>query len=104
MNTRADIPGPDAPDPSISNGARTRRAPGFREASMHDLFADCCRIGPAPTRSREIFVIATTVALLAIIFVIVGASPIFIATASIIVAVYLIGRWVYGERNRWSIR
>lgn len=92
MNTTANAPSP------------TRRAPGFREASMNDLFIDCCRLGPAPTRSRELFVIATTVILLAIIFAVVQASWIFITMASVIVAVYLAGRWVFGERNRWNLR
>ncbi|MGO3325595.1 hypothetical protein [Gordonia sp. (in: high G+C Gram-positive bacteria)] len=71
---------------------------------MNDLFVDCCRLGPAPTRSREAFVIAVTVVLLAIIFAIVQASWIFVATASTIIAVYLAGRWAFGERNRWNVR
>lgn len=81
-----------------------RRAPGFREASLHELLLDGCRVGPAPTRSREVFVIALTAALLVIIFIAVQASALFMATASGIVVVYMAGRWVYGERNRWNVR
>ena len=81
-----------------------RRAPGFRDASMHELFVDCCRIGPAPTRSREVFVIVVTAILLAAILIVVSAGPLYVLTASVIVAAFMVGRWVHGERKVWTPR
>ncbi|GAA4670177.1 hypothetical protein GCM10023197_26980 [Gordonia humi] len=71
---------------------------------MHELFIDCCRLGPAPTRGREVFVIAATAVLLAAVLIAVQAGLLFAATAGAIVAAYMIGRWAYGERTVWAAR
>ncbi|WP_132992588.1 hypothetical protein [Gordonia zhaorongruii] len=106
MNTTRD-PDTAAHRSSSSGGAAprsTRRAPGFREASLHDLLIDSCRIGPAPTRSREVFVITVSLVLSAVVLGVLGASAIGYIGAYSIIAVYLAGRWIYGERKVWTNR
>ncbi|WOC12300.1 hypothetical protein MP11Mi_13850 [Gordonia sp. MP11Mi] len=71
---------------------------------MHDLFVDCCRLGPAPTRSREVFVIVTTAILLAVVFVVVRPSPLFIVAVSVVVVGFMGARWTVGERKHWNAR
>ena len=71
---------------------------------MHELFVDCCRLGPAPTRGREAFGIVVTAVLVAAILIAMQAGPGFIAAAVAIVAAYMVGRWVYGERTVWDAR
>ncbi|WP_420041547.1 hypothetical protein [Gordonia sp. MP11Mi] len=89
---------------TTSTPPAVRRPPGFREASMHDLFVDCCRLGPAPTRSREVFVIVTTAILLAVVFVVVRPSPLFIVAVSVVVVGFMGARWTVGERKHWNAR
>ncbi|MBM7368768.1 hypothetical protein [Gordonia hydrophobica] len=92
MNSTAQHPGTDHPRPEA----------GFRDASFHDLFMDCCRFGPAPTRSRELFVLAVTALLLALIFAIAQPAMGFVIAASVIVAAYMGVRWIIGIRTRWA--
>ncbi len=81
-----------------------RREPGLRDASAHDLFMDFCRIGPAPTRSRELFVLVVTVVLIALVLSVI-TPPLGAALVAVgIVAVIMALRWVAGSRNRWTTR
>jgi hypothetical protein len=76
---------------------------GFREAGLDDLIKDVSRLGPAPNRSREAFVIVVTILLLgALIAITQPAAPVAGVMVGA-VAVYLAVRWVLGTRS-WSTR
>lgn len=82
----------------------TRPPAGFRDASMHELFVDCCRLGPAPTRSRELFVIGVSAVLLAVIFALLAPTAGFVLVVTVLVGLYMVGRWVVGTRTTWADR
>lgn len=94
MNTTTPDHGTDRPRPEA----------GLRDASLHDLFMDCCRFGPAPTQSRELFVHAVTLVLIAIVFVIVKPAVGFMLAAVAIVAIIMGVRWLIGTRTTWVAR
>ncbi|NLG47738.1 hypothetical protein [Gordonia sp. (in: high G+C Gram-positive bacteria)] len=82
----------------------TRPPAGFRDASPHELFVDCCRLGPAPTRSRELFVIGVSAVLLAVLFAILTPTAGFVVAVTCFVVLYMVGRWVVGTRTKWAKR
>lgn len=94
MNTTASTPHTDHPRP----------AAGLRDASLHDLLVDCWRLGPAPTRSRELFVHAVSLLLIAIVFVILKPAVGFMIAAVGIVAIFMGVRWFIGTRTTWAKR
>lgn len=77
---------------------------GLRDASLHDLFMDCCRFGPAPTQSRELFVHAVTLLLIAIVFVIVKPVVGFMIAAVVLIAIIFGIRWIISTRTKWATR
>ena len=94
MNSTAQHPGTNRPRPEA----------GLRDASLHDLFMDCCRFGPAPTQSRELFVHAVSLILIAIIFVLLKPAVGFMITAVVLVAIIFGIRWAIGARTKWAGR
>lgn len=88
----------------MDHTAHTPRSPrpaGLREASLHELLMDTMRLGPAPTRSRELFVIVIAVVLTLVLIGIVGWPVGYVVAA--VMAVHLVIRWVVGVR-RWGSR
>ncbi len=81
--------------------SRPQRPAGLREASLHDLIMDTMRLGPAPTRSRELFVIVIAAVLSLVLIGVVGWPVGYIVAA--VVTVHLAIRWVIGVR-RWGSR
>lgn len=94
MNTTAHDSAADRPRPEA----------GLRDASLHDLVMDCCRLGPAPTQSRELFVHAVTLLLVAIVFVIAQPPVGFMIAAVGVVALVMGVRWFIGTRTKWATR
>ncbi|CAM3839927.1 MULTISPECIES: hypothetical protein [Tsukamurella] len=62
---------------------------------------DAVRLGPAPTRSREIFVIVITVVVLAAGFVAFQPPAALAAVVAAVIAAHMAVRWVLGSR-KWG--
>ncbi|WP_336819753.1 hypothetical protein [Gordonia sp. MMO-8] len=87
-----------------SAGHSPRPEPGLLDASFHDLFMDCCRLGPAPTRSRELFAIGVTAVLIGLVLVIVQPPLAAGAFAVGIAGAFMAVRWGIGTRDKWTRR
>lgn len=90
----------------MSNSHRTQASSSdatFREAGIGELIEDVLRIGSAPTPSREAFVTAVNLALVAApVLVFQPEAPVAIALAAFIL-VFTAVRWVVGAA-RWGRR
>lgn len=75
--------------------------PGFRDAGIDELIKDVSRLGPAPTRSREVFVTIVTVVILAAGILILEPEPAVAAAIAGAGVLYTAIRWVLGTR-KWS--
>ncbi len=85
-----------------------RRSPDLHQTGSHDinfsnLLTDSARIGPAPTRGREIAVIVLTLILLAVVAAVVAPGVIATAIAAVVVVVAFAARWAVGTR-KWGKR
>ncbi|GGG16350.1 hypothetical protein GCM10007304_33110 [Rhodococcoides trifolii] len=70
----------------------------MKQPDEGNLFTDLMELGPAPTMSREIVVVVISLAIVAVLFAIVGPSvPALAATAAIVV--FLAVRFAIGLRN-----
>lgn len=63
-----------------------------------NLFTDLMELGPAPTAARELVVIVISLALVAVIFTIVGPTVPMVVAAGVI-ALFLCARFVLGLRG-----
>ncbi|ORM37496.1 hypothetical protein [Williamsia sp. 1135] len=73
------------------------------DSPLGNLLSDSMRFGPAPTRGRELAVIACTFVLLAIVLAIVTPPVIFMAIAAAAIVVNFAIRWAVGSR-KWGSR
>lgn len=87
-----------------SSARPTAHAPGLREATLAELALDLCRLGPAPTRSRELVVIGVTAILLAVLFAVFAPSAPAMIIVSLAIVAYLAVRWTIGARSTWRTR
>ena len=83
---------------------RRYRAPGLRDASANEIFMDMWRIGPAPTRSRELFVMLVTVVILAALLFVFSANVFGFVVAFVLIALVFAVRWFVGVRTVWADR
>jgi len=70
----------------------------LRDAGLHDLLADLFRLGPAPTRSRELFAGSITLILLGVVIGVVQPGPGAAAVIGAVVLGHLAIRWALGVR------
>lgn len=77
--------------------------PGFRDAGIDDLIKDTFRLGPAPNRSREAFMIVVMAALIGAVIAVI--TPELVVTLVMIGAglAYMTIRWIIGTRT-WEAR
>ena len=74
----------------------------MKQPDEGNLFTDLMEFGPAPTMAREIVVIVISIAVLAVLFAIVGTSlPAFVALG--VIVVFMGVRFVIGLRH-WEKR
>lgn len=73
----------------------------FREAGVDELITDVLRVGPAPNRSREVFVTVVNVALAGAAIGLLQPEPAVVAALVGIIAAVTVIRWVLGVR-KWS--
>ncbi|WP_287160726.1 hypothetical protein [Rhodococcus sp. (in: high G+C Gram-positive bacteria)] len=72
----------------------------MREPHEGSLLTDLMDIGPAPTMGRELVVIVVNIALIGVVFAIIGSNPVFwILVAAL--AVYVGIRFAIGLRG-WN--
>ncbi|QNG20125.1 hypothetical protein G4H71_13825 [Rhodococcus triatomae] len=88
---------------NASTRPRVHREAGLREAGLHDLLMDAFRVGPAPTRSREAFVVVLTLVLVGLIVALLQPEPVVAAIGGTAIAAYLVIRWIVGTR-KWGQR
>ncbi|MFY2786939.1 hypothetical protein [Rhodococcus sp. KRD162] len=70
----------------------------MKQPDEGNLFTDLMEFGPAPTMAREIVVIVISIAILAVLFAIVGTGlPAFIALG--VIVVFMGVRFVIGLRQ-----
>ena len=72
----------------------------MREPHEGSFLTDLMELGPAPTMSRELVVIVLTVAVVAMMFALVGPNPLM-WSASVATAVYMAVRFAVGLRG-WN--
>ncbi len=77
--------------------------PGFRDAGIDDLVKDTFRLGPAPNRSREIFMIVVLTALIGAVIAVLRPEPVVAIVMVAAAVVYMAIRWVIGTRT-WGAR
>lgn len=70
----------------------------MKQPDEGNLFTDLMEFGPAPTMSREIVVVVISLAILAVLFAVVGVTtPSIVAT--VVIVVFMAGRFTLGLRQ-----
>lgn len=70
----------------------------MKQPDEGNLFTDLMEFGPAPTMSREIVVVVISLAILAVLFAVVGVTtPSIVAT--VVIVVFMAGRFALGLRQ-----
>ncbi|MGA9871394.1 MAG: hypothetical protein WBQ44_09670 [Rhodococcus sp. (in: high G+C Gram-positive bacteria)] len=74
----------------------------MKQPDEGNLFTDLMEFGPAPTMAREIVVLIITLAILAVLFAVIGPEIPFVVV-SVVLVLFMAGRFVVGLRE-WNKR